>query len=42
MILLVDNEPDITLVFNIGRRSWFAVDIFENPQLALSDTYRSR
>jgi two-component system, OmpR family, response regulator ChvI len=36
-ILLVDDEPDITLSFNIGLEDYgFAVDAFNDPLLALS------
>ena len=36
-ILLVDDEPDITLSFKIGLEDYgFAVDVFNDPLLALS------
>ena len=37
-ILLVDNEPDITLAFKIGLEdNGFVVDTFNDPQLASSN-----
>ena len=37
-ILLVDDEPDLTIVFSIGLEdSGFKVDVYNDPLLALSE-----